>query len=82
MVTRTRRARQAPAAPAAGRVLVADQLRELVLSSGASGGRGTVSHCLMSVLEAERRGDNVALRAATMELSVAAADWAITLDLR
>jgi membrane protein required for beta-lactamase induction len=61
---------------------VADQVAELLIGSVSSGSRDIVALRIRSVLEAERRNEPRALRAAAVELAVAAGAWAAVLDVR
>jgi hypothetical protein len=60
---------------------VATQLAELLCGQGMTGSEASLSRRLAEMVEARRYGDRVALRAAVMEVSVAAAAYAVTLDL-
>lgn len=63
------------------REVVAGQLAELIVETRMTGGRGLLVTRVRAVTAAERQGDPLALRAACMELAVAAAGWAVHLDL-
>lgn len=59
---------------------VADQLVEMLIESQAGGSRNVVAVRIREVLEAESWREPRVMRAAIMELAVAAAAWAATLD--
>jgi hypothetical protein len=61
-------------------LLVAGQVEELIIEGDVMGGRALVGRRLAVVLEAERRGDAAALRAAVMDLGAACGSWAAALD--
>jgi hypothetical protein len=63
------------------RTNVAEQFTELLADLDRPGSRAHTAARLTLVAEAERSGDPVALRAAVMELSVAAGSWVLALDL-
>lgn len=73
--TATRRAEDA-------RRTVAEQVTALVTEGGMTGSRDFLALRFRSLLEAERRGDQLALRAASVELSAAAALWAVDIDVK
>lgn len=75
---RARAQREATAGEVAERV--AAQARELLIEGDVMGGRDLFLGRLRTLLEAERSGDREALRAAVMDVSVAAASWAAALD--
>jgi hypothetical protein len=60
---------------------VAEQIGNLLIESGFSGSKGVVAERLKKVLEAERRDEPRVLRAAVMELAVAAGAWVASIDL-
>lgn len=59
---------------------LADQVYELIMEGDIMGGRALVGRRLGQVLDAERRDDQVALRAAVMDLIVAGGAWVAALD--
>lgn len=63
---------------------VADRIRgqvfSLIVEGDMMGGRSLVATRLRQVAEAERRGDQAALRAAVMDLTVAGGSWVAALD--
>lgn len=63
---------------------VADRIRkqvfELIVEGDLMGGRALVATRVRQIAEAERREDEEALRAAVMELAVAAGMWVAALD--
>lgn len=61
---------------------IAEQIRELLIEGDIMGGRALVATRLRQVATAERRGDDVALRAALIDGSVAFASWVASLDYR
>jgi hypothetical protein len=60
--------------------VVAEQVEALIVEGDIMGGRALVGRRLAVVLDAERRGDLVALRAAVMDLGAACGSWAAALD--
>lgn len=60
---------------------VADQVRDLIMETPAVGSRDLVGKRLRQCIQAEADGDRVVRRASAMDLSVAAAVWAIAMDL-
>jgi hypothetical protein len=71
----------AEAALRAARVHVGWQITEQLLDERYAGSRGLLARRVKGVMEAEHTGDAVLLRAAVMEVAVAAAAWAAALDL-
>lgn len=59
---------------------IREQVFELIVHGDLMGGRALVATRLRQVAEAERRGDKAALRAAVIELGVAAGAWLAALD--
>jgi hypothetical protein len=61
---------------------VADQLAVLVSESTMTGGPELFAKRMRAVAQAKLEGDDRVLRAAVMEMAVAASLWAVDLDLR
>lgn len=66
----------------AARARVAGQLAALVLERDATGSRDAFALRLTQLAAAQRDGDAEAVRAAVMEVSISAAQWVVSLDLR
>lgn len=65
----------------AARALVAQQFTELLLERDMTGGRENVGFRLRQLGEAEKTQDLIVVRAAVMEVCVAAGSWASAIDL-
>lgn len=65
----------------AAREQVIRQITELINDSFPVGSQQMVAQRLRAILIAERRGTRTEIRAAVMELAVAAGTWAIALDV-
>jgi hypothetical protein len=55
---------------------------DLIVRGDVMAARSTVRMRIASVVEAERRGDDVAVRAAVMDLVAASGAWVAALDLK
>lgn len=64
------------------RSTVAIQLMQLITESGMTGSTAGVAAGVQSLLAAERSGDLAVRRAAAMEVALAAANYAVHLDLQ
>jgi hypothetical protein len=75
---RARATREEAAEEVAG--VIADQVRELIVSGDLMGGKALVAKRLKQVVTAEQREDKDALRAAWMDLAVAAGACVAAID--
>jgi hypothetical protein len=64
----------------AGRI--AEQVEANLIEGDAMGGRARLAVALRAIAVAEGRGDQVALRAALLDVSVAGAAWVAALDFK
>lgn len=64
------------------RAVVAGQLSAMIIERDATGDRSLLARRLRQLAEAERGGDGKVIRAAIMEIALAAAQWAVARDLR
>lgn len=73
-----RRTREEAAAEVAG--VIASQVEELIVSGDVMAGRAVLAQRISQLAVAERRGDPVVIRAALMEVAVAAGGWVASID--
>lgn len=64
------------------RQVVSGQLTEALVERDETGSRDLFTDRLKQVLEADRMGDPMAMRAAVFELTVSGAAWLVSIDLR
>jgi hypothetical protein len=62
--------------------VISTQVGELIVQGDAMGGRSRLAIALQAVAVAERREDQDTLRAALMDVAVAAGTWVAALDFR
>lgn len=70
------------AAARAGREVVAGQLVAELRGRDSTGGRAMLARRVRELVVAERGRDEAVLRAAIIEVSLAAAQWAVSVDLK
>lgn len=66
----------------AARDIIAEQLMIAVTEREETGSADVFAQRLRGVSEARQRGDEMVLRAAVFEMTVAAAQWLVDIDLR
>jgi hypothetical protein len=62
------------------REVVAEQLATTIIERAAPGSRAVLARRIHELIAAEKTGDRALLRAAAMEVSLAAAEWCVLLD--
>lgn len=71
-----------PSAADRAQAVVVEQIRESLAARRMTADRGVLAFRLRQLADAERSGDGAAVRAAVMEIALAAAEWVAAIDVR